>query len=261
MDCSETRRLVEAYIDGELEADQQAGFETHLKSCPACAAIVDNATARRRTIREQLPRFNAPASLLTSVRATLQRETPAPPLARPVAVSKPTAAIIFPIWRVMGIAASVALALFAGYGWGVRRAESTALFNDAIADHVRSLQANHLMDVISTDQHTVKPWFAGKLDFSAPVVDLASVGFPLAGGRLEHIDGRTAAGLVYRRRLHAVNLFVWPATEHAVAQRLVRRYGFTAESWSRGDLNFLAVSEIPSEDLTRFVDAYRAALQ
>ena len=118
---------------------------------------------------------------------------------------------------------------------------------------------SHLTDVPSSDQHTVKPWFAGKLDFSPPVVDLAAAGFPLAGGRLEHIDGRTAAALVFHRRQHAINVFIWPAITGSVPTRQADRNGYHAESWSQDGLNFLAVSEIPAAELSQFATAFRTA--
>jgi anti-sigma factor RsiW len=128
-----------------------------------------------------------------------------------------------------------------------------------VAQHVRSLQLDHLTDVTSTDQHTVKPWFAGKLDFSPPVVDLASAGFPLAGGRLDQLDGRPAASLVFHRRQHVINLFIWPASARALASQATRRAGFNVQAWSKDGLNFLAVSELPAEELANFTSTFRAA--
>jgi anti-sigma factor RsiW len=117
------------------------------------------------------------------------------------------------------------------------------------------------MDVVSTDQHTVKPWFIGRLDFSPPVLDLADRGFPLAGGRLERLDGQNAAALIFHRRLHSINLFVWPATKGQVAEGRAGESGFQAESWSQGGLNFLAVSEIPATELADFTAEYRRRTQ
>jgi anti-sigma factor RsiW len=145
-----------------------------------------------------------------------------------------------------------------GYTWGSSRARAGARFEEAVTEHVRSLQANHLMDVVSTDQHTVKPWFSGKLDFSPPVADLADIGFPLVGGRLDHLAGRDAAALVFRRRQHVINVFIWPASGGVIAQATARKDGYSARSWAEGDLDFMAVSEIPDGDLGQFVDAFRA---
>ena len=151
--------------------------------------------------------------------------------------------------------------LLLGYAWGNARAHDDALRGEAVADHVRSLQGNHLVDVISTDQHTVKPWFIGKIDFSPPVVDLADLGFPLSGGRLERLDGLTAAALVFHRRLHSVNLFIWPTTKGSVAERRDTENGYATLSWSGGGLNFMAVSEIPPAELEQFAAAYRNRTQ
>ena len=130
-----------------------------------------------------------------------------------------------------------------------------------VNDHARSLRAEHLVDVASTDQHTVKPWFAGKLDFAPPVADLASVGFPLAGGRLEQVEGRPAAALVFHRRTHAINLFIWPAAGGTLAAHRSGHNGYHTECWSQGSLNFFAVSEIPAAELAQFADAFRASQQ
>jgi anti-sigma factor RsiW len=169
--------------------------------------------------------------------------------------------VIWPAWNVAGLAASLALAVIGGYAWGRAQARGDALFSEAVTDHVRSLQASHLLDVVSTDQHTVKPWFIGKVDFSPPVADLADVGFPLVGGRLEHLGGRSAAALVFKRRQHAINLFIWPSDGDGVASRRGKQDGYNARAWSQGGLNFLAVSEIPAEELDQFISAYRGRTQ
>jgi anti-sigma factor RsiW len=163
-----------------------------------------------------------------------------------------------PSWRVGALAASLVAALVLGYAWGAARTRANALFEEAVAQHVRSLQEHHLTDVASTDQHTVKPWFAGRVDFSPPVVDLAAAGFPLIGGRLDLLGGRPAAALVYGRRQHVVNLFLWPAGAAPIATRDYQSHGFNATSWSEGDLGCLAVSEIPASELAGFVATFRA---
>jgi len=254
MDCNETRRFLDADIDGELDLVRHLELETHLRACPACARLAENARARRVALRDALPRFTASAPLAQKIRAAL----PATPSAAPVPVR---AKVIFSLWQVSGLAASIAVALLFGYAWGGARARADLLIGDAISDHVRSLQAAHLTDVASTDQHTVKPWFAGKLDFSPPVVDLATAGFPLTGGRLEHLDGRPAAALVFHRRQHAINLFIWPAGAASLSPRSTQRDGYNATTWSSAGLNFLAVSEIPAAELAQFAEAFRRATQ
>jgi anti-sigma factor RsiW len=252
MNCHETHRLLEADVDGELDLVRHLELEDHLRTCPQCTALRASFVARRAALRESLPRFTAPPELAAKVRATLRlEETPAPTV-RPVRVS-------WPIWNVMGVAASLAFALVAGYTWGIAHARGNLLIDEAVSEHIRSLQFNHLSDVASTDQHTVKPWFAGKLDFSPPVMDLAAAGYPLVGGRLDHMAGRPAAALVFHRRTHAINLFIWPAARDEVSTREAELNGYHVQSWSQGGFNFLAVSEIPAAELSQFAAAFRAA--
>jgi anti-sigma factor RsiW len=251
MTCNESLSLLEADADGELDLIRHLELEAHLRACPECARLAGAARARRAALREGLPRFTAPPQLVERIRASLGAE------GAPRGTGAGRAPILWPIWNIAGVAASLALAVLGGYAWGRAHARGEALFGEAVSDHVRSLQASHLMDVVSTDQHTVKPWFAGKLDFSPPVADLADIGFPLVGGRLDHLDGRSAAALVFRRRQHAVNLFIWPANGGAVAVHRARENGYTAIAWSRAGLNFVAVSEISADELEQFVGAFR----
>jgi anti-sigma factor RsiW len=252
MNCDECQSLLDAYADGELDLVRHIELEAHLKACPACLQRSEAIVARRARIRGSLPRFKASQQLRERIHASLLAEDQGAAQQTPVR---------FPVawqrWNLAGLAASVAVALLAGYSWGGHRARSAAIADEAISEHMRSLQASHLMDVISTDRHTVKPWFAGKLDFSPPVVDLADIGFPLAGGRLDQIDGHTAAALVFRRRLHAINVFVWPAREATPPPHSASGNGFSAQGWAHGGLNFLAVSEIPAADLEQFADEFR----
>jgi anti-sigma factor RsiW len=254
MNCNESRQFIEADADGELDLIRHLELEAHLRTCPQCKALAEAASARRVALREKLPRYSAPAELVGRIRASLAGAD-----APPVAPRRP--ARVWPIWNAMGLAASLALAVIGGYAWGNSHARGHALLSEAVSDHVRSLQASHLMDVVSTDQHTVKPWFIGKLDFSPPVVDLADAGFPLAGGRLEHLDGRSAAALVFYRRQHPINVFIWPAGDGSLAAGMDRENGFNARTWSQADLNFAAVSEIPADELEKFVAAYRSRIQ
>ena len=256
MDCNETRRLLEADLDGELDLVNHLAIETHLRGCADCTRIADELRARRAALRTSLPRFTASPQLAQKIRAGIRAE------ATPVAARAPFAPLnkrSASGWQWGALAASVIVALSAGYIAGETRAQANLLLDEAISDHVRSLQTGHLTDVFSTDQHTVKPWFTGKLDFSPPVVDLAAVGFPLVGGRLEYLDGRPAAALVFHRRQHPVNVFVWPAHAGVISSRHLERAGYAAEAWSQGDLNFLAVSEIPAAELADFITAFRNA--
>jgi anti-sigma factor RsiW len=260
MDCNETRRLLEADSDGELDLVRHLEIETHLRSCRACASVAAAFQARGTALRTNLPRFTAPAQLAgklrSAIRAKSHREIEPPSGQRPPSKAK---IFSFPLsWlNVTAIAASFAVVLFVGYSVGAARTRGQFVFDEAIASHVRSLQLDHLTDVASTDQHTVKPWFAGKLDFSPPVIDLAAEGYPLTGGRLEHIAHRRAAALVFHRRQHAINLFVWPADATPVVPRHLERDGYGLISFREADLNFLAVSEIAATELDHFVQLYR----
>lgn len=267
MDCNETRRLLDAATDGELDLVRHLEIETHLRACPDCARLAENSRARRTALREALPRFSAPPHLAEKILGALPTAQPAgrqlagadeARASTQLTLEPARAKIIFPLWQLSGLAASLAFATLGGFAWGHARARANLLFDEAVSDHVRSLQTDHLTDVASTDRHTVKPWFAGKLDFAPPVIDLAAAGFPLTGGRLEHLDGRPAAALVFQRRTHAINLFVWPATARAVAVRQGTRDGYHAQAWSHAGLNFIAVSEISAGELAEFAAAFRA---
>jgi anti-sigma factor RsiW len=148
------------------------------------------------------------------------------------------------------------------YDRGGAHVRSAFLADELVSAHVRSLQADHLTDVASTDQHTVKPWFAGKLAFSPPVLDLAEAGFPLTGGRLEHIAGTPAAALVYHRRQHVINLIVWAEGKTInLPKSQAARDGFHLEAWTANGFNFAAVSEIPAVELADFAARFRSALR
>ena len=246
MNCNDARQLLEANSDGELDLVRQIELEAHIRGCATCATHAKALASRKEVLRGMIPRFEAPPQFRKRLQSALRADGMQ---VRP--------AVAWNRWNLGGLAASLTLVLALGYAWGSSRARSDSLLDEAISDHARSLQGSHLMDVVSTDQHTVKPWFIGKVDFSPPVIDLADIGFPLAGGRLERIDGRPAASLVYRRRLHSINLFVWPDSMSPVSERAGRRDGYNAMSWSQGGLNFLAVSEIPEAELEQFSAEFR----
>lgn len=257
MDCNEIRPLIEADVDGELDLVRHLEVTTHLRTCPGCAQYADSVRARQSVLRESLARFRAPPELSAKISAAL-RTTGTPP---PKPISRPPALVTrWLSWRVAGLAASIAVSLLVGFGWGDARARKNLLVEAVVDAHVRSLQVNHLTDVASSDQHTVKPWFAGKLDFSPPVVDLASAGFPLTGGRLERIDERPAAALVFHRRQHAINLFIWPTGGKDGEPGRSVRNGYHVLSWSNAGLSFLAISDISMNELEQFAASYRAGV-
>jgi anti-sigma factor RsiW len=238
MSCRQGQWL-HGYFDGELDAVRAAEFEAHLEACPACA----NALAVQQGLRSALAAADlyaeAPASLRARVRAELPRS-------RAAGTPRPA--------RWIGLAAAASLAFVSIGLWravpawrdDVAGREQARQVLDA---HLRSLQLSHLTDVASTDQHTVKPWFVGKLDFAPAVVDLASAGFPLVGGRLDVVGGRSVAALVYARRKHVVNVFVWPSETSDAPLRSGAERGYNWIRWTRGGMHFWAVSDVAVPEL------------
>jgi anti-sigma factor (TIGR02949 family) len=240
--CDEVERDLDAYVDRELAADSAAAVRTHLSTCAPCQQRVADREALGRLVRS-LPYYEAPDRLRARVSAQVPRQ-------------RSTRRLL------LGWAAAAVLVVAVGGGISVvrsRAARGDALVEDVVNGHLRSLMAEHLFDVRSTDQHTVKPWFLGKLDFSPPVVDLAAVGFPLVGGRLDYVSGRPVAALVYQRQKHTINVFVWPASDAspAVRERAVR--GFHVRHWMRDGMSFWAVSDLNDAELTEFARALQAA--
>jgi anti-sigma factor RsiW len=246
MDCDQPRGLLQAYADGELDLVRQLEVEAHLAGCPACRQVVDNLRACRIAVSEGLPRYTMPSHLAEKIRASL----PATPSVRRSRIVR--------FWPQAGWVSALAAMLVLGFFIGLQRGQTSHLLDEALASHTRSLMQSHLMDVISTDQHTVKPWFEGKINFAPPVVDLSSAGFPLVGGRLDELNHQTVAALVYGRHKHFINLFVWPSSSGSPPVGATELSGYQINSWTHAGLNFIAVSEIPATDLADFVHAYRA---
>src|ERR1700704_1266674 len=209
MACERADTLVHGYFDNELDALRAAEFESHLEKCPECVAALDALESLRSSINVAQPYEKMSASFRKKILADLNVKTP------PVtATSRATTN-----WRWLAMAAAFLLLIYGG--WRLSRGDSReALMSSKIVDaHLRSLQPGHLEDVLSTDQHTVKPWFDGKIDFAPPVRDFSEQGFPLQGGRLDVVDNRTVSALVYGRRKHVVNVFIWPSSEKDAAPR------------------------------------------
>ena len=244
MNHDEASRLLGAYRDGELDLTTCLKLEEHLAGCPDCQKKMEGERTLVELIQSEAPRFKASPFLKTRIQAVL-REEKSSPAADPF--WKPFSSV----WLYFGsVGAAVVLAFFAvNIFWNQA---IPSLDQEAVANHVRSLQVNHLMDVASTDQHTVKPWFAGKLDFSPQVVDLTASGYPLIGGRLDVLDHRYVAAIIYQRRKHYINLFVWPSDASAIGDRAYERDGYHVIGWTQNGMNYLAVSELGVKELKDF---------
>ena len=252
--CTESA-LMHALVDGELDAANILRCEAHIAQCPTCTTEL----GRLRAIRELLARdgvaWRAPAALHARILTSLAQAQ-----ARPSPLRKTSGLAWMTRFRDgvkgwvavpsgLAIAASVALALIVS-----RPEERTDLSKQLVAGHVRSLLASHLTDVQTSDQHTVKPWFTGKVDFAPPVVDLSDRGFPLIGGRLDYIEGRVVAALIYKRHNHVINLFLWPSDGHAPKSTATE--GYNILGWQQAGLTFWAVSDLNAVELKEFQDDF-----
>ena len=242
MTCEAVELDLDPYVDRELEPAAAAAVRDHLDGCSACRQRVAEREMLGRLVRSA-PYYTAPDRLRARVMT-------------PVARSRS-------LHRVVTWAAAAVLVVAAGGGVLIMRSEraqrGTAV-DDVVSGHVRSLMAEHLFDVRSTDQHTVKPWFLGKLDFAPPVVDLAAVGFPLVGGRLDYVGGQPAAALVYQRQKHTINVFVSPSSDRqggALDAQSLR--GFHVRHWVRDGMSFWAVSDLNDRELTEFARALQTS--
>jgi len=245
VDCRQTQSLIDSYLDGELDLTKHLEIERHIADCPACRAIFENRRALSGAIRARAPYHAAPAAAAARVRAALNQ----------AGETKKTTFKPSPRW--LSLAASVAFAAFLGAGvtyWVAQPSPDELLAREAVSGHVRSLMvAGRSTDVSSSDQHTVKPWFNGKLYFSPPVLDLTGEGFTLVGGRLDYLANHPAAALVYRHRQHVINLFIWPTADRADRPlRTQLHQGYQVMYWVQADMNYWAVSDLNPADLQTF---------
>jgi mycothiol system anti-sigma-R factor len=242
MSCELPRTMIDGYLDGELDAVRAAEFERHLEQCPECVKALESQESLRSSLHRAQLYEKAPAQLRQKLLAGLRPAEPVPISTR----RRPVIA------QWLAIAAVLLLLLYSGGRLIPGLSEKnnqTALAAQIVDAHLRSLQPGHLTDVISTDQHTVKPWFDGKVDFAPPVQDFAADGFPLQGGRLDVVGGRTVAALVYGRRKHFVSVFIWPTGAPDTSPRTGSEQGYNWIGWQKGGMEFYAVSDTSSSDL------------
>lgn len=249
--CAEMRLLVQADVDGELTPAEAARVGEHLQACPECAALPAQLTALSARMRQEVSYHAAPESLREAIRAQIATmATPEPePARRP---SRPLwPAISSWLWRKTTVSFGAGFALAGCLVLALVLPPGGGLPDEIVSDHIRALQPGHLMDVASTDQHTVKPWFDGRLDFAPPVKDLKEAGFPLVGGRLDYLAGRPVAVLVYQRRQHIINVFIWPERGHP-APLSTSRSGYNVMRWNQNEMAFWAVSDLGANELAEF---------
>ena len=267
--CAEMRLLVQADADGELGPAEAARVGAHLGKCPDCAAAQSALLALSGRLRREAPYHRAPDALRAAVRARIAAAA-APSEALQPAGDAPIAAAGArrPSWwhRLSRLRLGPAAPFGAGFALAACLAFALVLPRTAgelpdsvVASHIRALQPGHLSDVASTDQHTVKPWFDGRLDYAPPVKDLKAEGFPLAGGRLDYLAGRPVAALVYQRRQHIVELYAWPDGGHFDRSPAAgSRSGYNFLRWSRDGMAFWAVSDLNAQELADFVRLWQA---
>jgi anti-sigma factor RsiW len=235
MNCRETKHLLNAYVDGELHSAGSLIVETHMRGCTSCLNEVESLHALASAIENGSLRFKAPAHLKRTIHGAIRQANPQPK---------------FPLFSWRWASALASAVLVATLTWTVttnwtRPSEEMVLVNDILSSHVRSMLANHVTDVSSSDQHTVKPWFSGKLDYSPPTKDLTEQGFRLVGGRLDYLDNRPVAALVYQRNQHFINLFVWPSSNTAIGQEeQLARQGYKLIHWTQTGMTYWLISEL-----------------
>ena len=252
MQCTEAQRFVPAYLDGELDPAKCVEIEQHLENCAGCRQVYESEQALKAAFKTDGLYFPAPPGLQTRVMRSLPQEKPSVGNRR---------------WKwdraAYGFALSVALFLLAAF-LIYRPApvpQSDVLAQEVLSSHIRSLMAAHLFDVRSTDKHTVKPWFDGKIDYAPIVEDLTPQGFPLIGGRLDYLDERPVAALIYGRQKHIINLYLWPAPkEPDAAMKLVTLRGYNLWHWAKSGTVYWAVSDLNSSELQEFARRLQAKL-
>jgi anti-sigma factor RsiW len=247
MTCSEEQSLMHAYLDGELEAPTSLSFESHLRGCPQCSKMLTEQKELQSAMKSDSLYYRAPEGLRERLQSSLRKTRRRRPIA----------------WR--WLAAAACLLICVGLGFLLAQlfaspARQDRLTEQVVASHIRSLQVDNarLVDIENSDRHEVKPWFAKKLDFSPAVPDLSKQDFTLVGGRLDYLDGRPVAAVIYKRRQHFINAFLWPDSVSAdTPTHRETRQGFHVVHWSRGGMNYWVVSDLNADELDEFAQALK----
>jgi anti-sigma factor RsiW len=249
LNCDAVQPLIAAYVDGELDLINTLAVEQHMAGCPTCSRTREGQRELHAALagggsgggpggnKNGALYYQAPADLKRRVRAGVRADI----------ASKQRQPLFSGAWMSpTRWVPALAVILLIALGWFFRPQTERAVATEIASAHVRSLMAAHLLDVPSSDRHTVKPWFAGKLDFSPAVPDLADKGFPLAGGRLDYINGRSVAALVYQRNKHVINVFIWPGQS---GSGTVTLNGYNVVHWTTGGMSYWAVSDLNVTEL------------
>jgi anti-sigma factor RsiW len=244
MSCNENLRL-QAYFDSELDVSAALEIERHLGSCSECASLLTDLEASRTLMRRDLPYHRASGALRESIMKGLDREDGVN--------TKRQVRFRPPGHFLSGAASGVgATALAAALAFSLYIPRPDPLVNDVMNAHLRSLMSDHLIDVVSSDRHTVKPWFAGHTDVSPPAADFSREGYKLVGGRADYVDGHRAAVVVYRHGAHIVNIFAWAATTEKLPGEVTQK-GYHMVCWRGADLDYCAVSDTGMDELLDLV--------
>jgi anti-sigma factor RsiW len=250
MNCREVQELIHGFVDSELGLVWNLEMEHHIHGCTSCSGAHERLRVMHTVLSDNSVYFQPPPGLEDRLRARLRK----------VRSVEDRVWTISPSSRAIGIAAALVLCIAGTWQIAITTRTSSAtetIGQEVVAGHVRSLMATHLTDVPSSDHHTVKPWFNGKLDFSPVVADFADRGFVLDGGRLDYLDNRAVAALVYRRRQHVINVFTWPTLEPDWSIRTFDRQGYHVFNWTKYHVTYWAVSDLNSEELRQFAEMLR----